>query len=83
MTRVEKWVMDIVEKYNGPSPFKIGDTVKHPDGRTVRIVAGQYWGEFGISNFWYWREVLEDGSISQKDECGYGWRLDGRSDQKA
>lgn len=83
MTRVEKWVIDIVEKYNGPAPFKIGDTVKHPDGRTIRIVGGQYWGEYGISNFWYWREVFPDGSISQTDECGYGWRLDGGSHTEA
>jgi hypothetical protein len=58
----------------GGAPFAIGDRVKHPSGRTVEITGGQYWGTHGLSNFWDWREVLPDGSLSTKKECGYGWR---------
>ena len=74
MTRVEKWVRELTEEVGGSSPFKIGDRVKRPDGRTVQITGGQYWGEYGISNFWHWREVLPDGSLSKIEEYGYGWR---------
>lgn len=64
----------ITEEHFGPSPFKIGDRVEHPTGRTVEIVGGQYWGTHGLSNFWDWREVRADGTLSRKKECGYGWR---------
>lgn len=74
MTLVKKWVRDLCEEITGGAPFKIGDRVKHPSGRTVQIIDGQYWGLHGLSNFWYWREVLSDGSLSKKKESGYGWR---------
>lgn len=54
--------------------FAVGDVVTHPDGRTVKIVGGSYYGTYGgVSNFWDWREVLPDGSLAEKKECGYGW----------
>jgi len=71
---VEQWVKDLTEEVLGGSPFEIGDTVIHPDGRKVRIVGGQYWGTYGLSNFWEWREVLHDGKLSNVVESGYGWR---------
>lgn len=74
MTNVASWVKNMVERHTGSSPFEIGMTVKHPDGRPVKIVDGQYWGEHGVSNFWRWKEVLKDGSLSDKTEYGYGWR---------
>ena len=52
---------------------KIGDIVKHPDGRMVKIVDGQYWGEHGLSNHWYWRPVDKNGKFCGPEECGYGW----------
>jgi hypothetical protein len=55
---VASWVKDIV----GPSPIKIGQTVMR-DGRMVKIIAGRYWGEHGISNWWEWREIRADGSL--------------------
>lgn len=55
-----------------PCKLKVGLVTKHPDGRTIKIVDGQYWGEHGLSNFWYWREVRADGSLGKK-ESGYGW----------
>jgi len=70
---VAQFVKDIVEELN-PPPFKVGDIVKHPDGRKVKIVDGQYWGTHGLSNFWYWRAVKRNGKLAKKLEHGYGWR---------
>lgn len=70
---VAAWAKELTESVIGGAPFKIGDVVKHPDGRTVKITEGRYWGDHGLSNFWYWREVLKDGSLSDKVEHGYGW----------
>lgn len=53
--------------------MKIGKVMRHPDGRMVKIVDGQYWGEHGVSNFWYWREVKRNGKLGEL-EHGYGWR---------
>jgi hypothetical protein len=56
-----------------PGSMAIGKVVQHPDGRTVKVTSGQYWGTHGLSNFWYWREVMADGSLSETEEHGYGW----------
>lgn len=69
---VEQWVKDIVEDTLGKSSMKIGKVIKHPDGRKVKVIDGQYWGTYGLSNFWHWREVKADGSLGP-DEHGYGW----------
>lgn len=76
MSNVQHWVRDMTESVIGGPPFAVGDTVKHPDGRTVKIIAGRYWGLRGISNWWYWREVLPDGTLSANREHGYGWTVD-------
>lgn len=73
MTQVEPWVRELTESVIGSSPFEVGDIVKRPDGRMVKIIGGHYWGTYGLSNFWYWREVLPDGKLSDKQESGYGW----------
>jgi len=52
--------------------LEIGKTVVHPDGRKVKVTRGQYWGEHGLSNFWYWRPVLKGGKLGP-EESGYGW----------
>jgi hypothetical protein len=70
---VQPWVKALVEDVIGPSKLKVGLVTKHPDGRTVKITDGYYWGAHGISNFWYWREVQADGKLSEKLEHGYGW----------
>jgi hypothetical protein len=60
----------------GGAPFAVGDVVRHPSGRLVKITAGQYWGEYGLSNFWSWREVTmlgEPEKLSSELEHGYGW----------
>lgn len=64
---------DIAEKMLGPAPFKIGDLVRHPFGHLVEITDGEYWGRMGLSNFWYWRDVLPDGTLSNEERSGYGW----------
>lgn len=41
------------------------------DGKPVYITSGQYTGTYGgISNFWYWKPILEDGSLGEL-EHGY------------
>lgn len=71
MTLVKKWVVELV----GQSPFKIGDRVMHPKHGLVEITAGQYWGTYGISNFWYWTNVLKDGRLGKRNYHGYGWEV--------
>jgi len=41
-------------------------------GRPIKIVDGQFMGEFGLSNYWYWKEVLPSGYLSKRRESGYG-----------
>jgi hypothetical protein len=65
----------ITEEVLGPAPFAIGDRVRHPDGHLVQITDGQWWGEHGLSNYWYWQEVLENGELGRADS-GYGWEPD-------
>jgi len=70
---VEQWVKDIVEQSYGKSSMEIGKIITHPDGYKVKIVDGQYWGTYGLSNFWYWHKVKKDGSLTKKKYHGYGW----------
>lgn len=70
---VAAWVKSMTEEVLGGPPFKAGDVVLHPEGYKVQIMGGQYWGEHGLSNWWSWRRVLEDGKLSDKVESGYGW----------
>lgn len=70
---VASWVKGLVDEVCGPTNMAVGKTLQHPDGRMVKIVSGQYWGEHGISNFWCWRAVQSDGTLGAQ-ESGYGWR---------
>ena len=71
------WVHGIVSNILGGSPFEIGDIVLHPSGRTVKIIDGEYLDSvYGrLSNYWSWREVLENGELSETTEHGYGWKI--------
>lgn len=71
---VAPWVKQMTEEVLGGPPFKIGDVVKHPSGRMVKITSGAYWGEHGLSNHWFWKEVLPDGKLGE-EEYGYGWEV--------
>jgi len=74
----------MVEDVLDAKPFKIGEILRHPDGYDVKIVDGQYWGERGLSNFWSWKRVMPDGSLSKTVEHGYGWeRCDPENDSAA
>lgn len=65
---MENWVQDMVEDTFG-NPLSIGVVTVNPDtGRTVKITEGQFWGEHGLSNFWYWEDI-ETGEKGH----GYGW----------
>lgn len=74
---VSHFARSITEEVLGGAPFKIGDVVKHPDGRKVQITGGQYWGEHGLSNWWSWCEMLPNGELG-KSESGYGWQPEGK-----
>lgn len=69
---VAPWVMELTEDVMGKSQMVVGKTLKHPDGRTVKIISGQFWGTRGLSNFWSWQEVCADGTLGPR-ESGYGW----------
>lgn len=73
-TYISSDIRDMVESIIGPAPMKIGDIVTHPSGRKVKIISGQFWGTYGLSNHWVWKEVHEDGTLG-KEEHGYGWSI--------
>lgn len=66
------WVEDIITDEFGHG-FKIGEVYRHPDGYDVKIMSGQFLVRGRLSNFWYWRRVLPDGTLSEVEEHGYGW----------
>ena len=37
----------------------------------VLIISGEYMGQYGISNFWVWRRILNDGELAPVEQ-GYG-----------
>jgi len=58
------------------SHLEVGMVTKHPFGRLVKITGGAFWGTYGLSNHFYWREVIDDsGRLSDWEESGYGWDL--------
>jgi hypothetical protein len=66
-----KGIVDEVDRESGYARLEIGRYFKHPDGRTILVVKGQYWGTHGLSNHWTWKRVLPDGSLGA-EEWGYG-----------
>jgi len=41
--------------------------------RPIKITEGQFMGEFNtISNYWWWKEVLPDGTLKKRENSGYG-----------
>lgn len=75
MTRVAEWVRKLTESVTGGAPFAVGDVVRHPDGHPVKIISGRYWGTYGVSNWWTWRECTPEGieRIDRPVQSGYGW----------
>lgn len=75
MTEVSAFVKDLVEEEI--NHLEIGLVTQNPrTGKTVKITRGAFWGKYGLSNFWHWREVMEDGNLSEIEECGYGWSVE-------
>lgn len=64
---VKQWVKDLVEETFGKSPLEIGKCYIHPEYGKIKITSGQYWGQYGLSNFWNWI-VLDTNEKKQ----GYG-----------
>lgn len=63
---VQRWVKDLTEDVFGGAPVRIGYYYQHPVDGAIKITSGQYWGEHGISNFWYW-EIVSTG------QTGHGY----------
>jgi hypothetical protein len=53
--------------------------VRLKDGRLGIITSGQYYGEYGISNFWYGRIIDEHGNATDEKFHGYNngqyWKI--------
>jgi hypothetical protein len=47
----------------GPT-VAIGKTYLHPQDGPVRITDGEWWGTYGLSNFWFWT-VLSTGEAKK------------------
>lgn len=71
---IEPWVRELSERQFGGAPFKVGDRVLHSEDGLVEIISGNYWTAGGLSNFWYWKKVLPDGTLDAEKRSGYGWR---------
>ena len=74
MNPLAKIASDLNNDLASRSSMAIGKTMKHPDGRTVKIKSGYFLDPvYGrVSNWWEWNEVLPDGKLGTK-ESGYGW----------
>jgi len=70
MTCPPAWVRELTEEVLGGPPVAIGQ-YRIIDGQPVKITAGQYWGTYGLSNFWHWRSVLPNGALGTEHH-GYG-----------
>lgn len=64
---VADWVKRIAEDTLGGSPLEKGKRYMHPVDGLIEVTRGQYWGNHGLSNFWYWT-VVETGETHN----GYG-----------
>jgi len=62
--------------------YKIGMYCER-EGKIIKIISGQFMGLYGVSNHWYWKEVLPDGNLSEETFNGYGGSDDALSEQDA
>ena len=66
---ISSFVKDMVE---GESTIlEVGKWYIH-EGDIVQITDGQFWGTYGLSNFWYWKKLKKDGTLSEETFHGYG-----------
>ena len=67
-------IMQSEESKRITSP-SIGSIVEYTGSKKpydVYIVSGKYMANGRVSNYWFWRRVLKDGTISKRLEHGYG-----------
>lgn len=59
----------IVDKASYP---QVGCAFRDKKGNLIYITGGQYYGQNGrISNFWYWRDINDDGTLGKTEHHGY------------
>lgn len=76
MTKVSPEIQELVEDIFGKSTLEVGVIITQPKtGKLVEITGGSYWGTYGVSNFWKWREVMDNGQLSDVEQSGYGREL--------
>ncbi len=69
---IEDLIDGVAEEYG--NHLKIGMITTEPaTGIKVKIISGQWWGTYGLSNFWDWKRILPDGTLSEETFHGYGW----------
>jgi uncharacterized protein involved in tellurium resistance len=51
--------------------MELGTLVKLKDGRLGIITSGQYYGTYGISNFWNGKIIDSEGNMTNEKFCGY------------
>ncbi len=56
----------INQEFAAKSSMRVGEILRHPDGRLVEVLDGAYLGK------WTWAPLLEDGTLGP-EESGYGW----------
>lgn len=72
---LNKLARDITYEFFG-NAIEVGKYFNYR-GRPIKIISGQFLGTYGgLSNHWHWKEVLADGSLSERDEMGYGGKED-------
>jgi hypothetical protein len=62
---VNGFVRTLVETMRGAMVDPVVGEVWIYDGKRVWITGGSFWGEHGISNFWNFRYILEDGTLGE------------------
>ena len=51
--------------------LNVGSVYIYKKNTPVFIIYGSYMGEYGVSNYWYWKKILKDGSLSKKIYSDY------------
>lgn len=71
MTKVEAWIQQLTEDVIGGPPVEIGKRYQHPEDGLIEITSGQYWGQHGLSNFWYWNVLDPETGRALRGSHGY------------
>lgn len=66
---VAPWVRELTEEAVGGASLRIGGRYVHPEHGEIEVTDGQYWGTYGVSNFWHWTVVA-----TGEKKHGYGGR---------